>query len=179
MNTVKTFSFYVTLDWMFEFSENCNKINAYNYLINKLNYIDPANGWLRLLENIYNVENSKNYDGYVHSVIQKEQLSYDDWIENKENINPCNTLYITCYLLYDPIKYNLFDPNNGTLQEQQMEFMRKAIIQFIDKIKYIVDNEIHASMKITNLQIENYNLSKHHEMNNLTNSMYSTRLYEL
>ena len=60
-----------------------------------------------------------------------------------------------------------------------MEFMRKAIIQFIDKIKYIVDNEIHASMKITNLQIENYNLSKHHEINNLTNSMYSTRLYEL
>ena len=32
MNTLKTFSFYITLDWVFDFSENCNKINAYNFL---------------------------------------------------------------------------------------------------------------------------------------------------
>jgi len=179
MNTVKTFSFYVTLDWVFEFSENCNKINAYNYLINKLNYNDAANGWLRLLENIYNVPNNKNYDGYVHSVQLKEELSYDDWIENKENINPVNTLYITCYLLYDPIKSRVFDSNNGTFQEQQNEFIRKAIIKHIDKIKYIVGEEVHASMKITNLQIEDYKLSKHHEINNLTSSFYSSKLYEI
>jgi hypothetical protein len=175
MNSIKTSSFYVTLDWVFEFSDNCDKNNAYNYIINKLDYHDGSNNWLKLFDNIYNNENNenkKNYDGYVHEVDQKEKLSYVDWIENKENINPINTLYITCYLLYDPTKIN---------KETQIECMKKAIIKHIDKIKYINkdDNEIHASMKITNLQIEDYNLSKHHEINKLSSSMYTAKLYEI
>lgn len=175
MNNIKTSSFYVTLDWVFDFNDNCNKDNAYNHIINKLNFSNPSNGWYKLFENIYNTENNKNYDGYVHSVLQKEQLSFQDWIEDKENINPNNTLYITCYLLFN--KENEITSN----KDKQIEHMKKAIEKYINKIKYInkEDNEIHASIKITNIKIEDYNLSQHHEINNLTSSMFSARLYEI
>ena len=175
MNNIKTVSFYITLDWVFEFNENCNKDNAYNHIIKKLDFHDPLNGWYRLFENIYGAENNKNYDGYIHSVMQKEQLSFQDWIEDKENINPNNTLYITCYLLYQK------DNDISSNKEIQLESMKKAIQKHIEKIKYINkdDNEVHASMKITNIVIEDYVLSKHHEINNITSSMYSAKLYEI
>ena len=79
MNTVKTFSFYVTLDWVFEFSENCNKINAYNYLINKLNYNDATNGCSKCKKAQYcskkcqlaHWKNHKTYCGKTICNIQK------------------------------------------------------------------------------------------------------------
>jgi hypothetical protein len=175
MNNIKTSSFYITLDWVFEFNENCNKDNAYNYIIKKLDFNDPLNGWYKLFENIYGTENNKNYDGYIHSVVQKEQLSFQDWMEDKENIDPNNTLYITCYLLYQK------DNDITSNKDKQKEHMKKAIEKYIEKIKYINkdNNEVHASIKIKNIVIEDFVLSKHHEINNLTNSMYSARLYEI
>jgi len=83
MNNIKTFSFFITLDWVFDCNEDSNRNEIYNLIINKLDFHNPLNGWYRLFENIYGVENNKNFDGYVHSVEQKEQISFEKWSENK------------------------------------------------------------------------------------------------
>jgi hypothetical protein len=136
MNKIKTSSFYITIDWSLENLTNDSE-ELYNLIISKLDFNNPENNWYKLLENIYNNEYKKNFDGYVHSVVQKEKLSYTDWINNKENINPINTFYITCYLL--------FNTDNDLLIETQIESIRKAIIKHL--------NKIHNMMKIINIKI--------------------------
>jgi len=148
MNKLQTSSFYITIDWSLENLSNDSE-EIYNLITSKLEFNNPVNDWYKLLENIYNTENNKNFDGYVHSVVQKEKISYTDWINNKENINPINTFYITCYLLSDH--------NNDIIQEKQIECMRKAIMKHI--------NKIHNMMKIININIEDYKVSKHHDFN--------------
>ena len=164
MNKIKTSSFYITIDWSLENLTNDSE-EIYNLIISKLDFNNPINDWYKLLENIYNNknnENNKNFDGYVHSVIQKENISYTDWINNKENINPINTFYITCYLL--------LNKDNNILIETQIDSIRKAIINHL--------NKIHSMMKIINIKIEDYEISKHHDLNS-KNSFNKVILHEI
>jgi hypothetical protein len=161
MNKIKTSSFYITIDWSLENLTNDSE-EIYNLIISKLDFNNSENEWYKLLENIYNTENNKNFDGYVHSVVQKENISYIDWINNKENINPINTFYITCYLL--------FNKDNNILIETQIESIRKAIIKHL--------NKIHNMMKIINIKIEDYEISKHHDLNS-KNSFNKVILHEI
>jgi hypothetical protein len=150
MNKIKTSSFYITIDWSLENLTNDSE-EIYNLIISKLDYNNPENEWYKLLENIYNHQNNKNFDGYVHSVVQKDKSSYTNWINNKENINPINTFYITCYLL--------FNKDNDMIKEEQIEYMRKAIMKHL--------NKINKMMKIININIEDYEISRHHNYNKL------------